>query len=161
MGEIEAIKSLRKLASDFMSDVYKRDEADYVRKLADEIEAEIESQYMKLPVDADGVPIHVGDMVNGWGTLQMHGCGNQPVHGMYLTACFAGNNFEWRIDNDYGFEVEPKDLHHVKPRALEDVLRDVWNEAVDYAKSDRWRDPEVVFVERADEIRELLGGDAE
>jgi nuclear transport factor 2 (NTF2) superfamily protein len=50
---------------------------------------------------------------------------------------------------------------HVKPRTVEDVLRDVWKEALDYAKSDMWRNPDEVFVERADEIRELLGGDAE
>lgn len=31
------------------------------RKIADEIEAEIAERFMELPVDADGVPIHVGD----------------------------------------------------------------------------------------------------
>lgn len=39
--KLESIDNLRKLASDFRSDVYKRDESDYIDKLADEIQAEI------------------------------------------------------------------------------------------------------------------------
>lgn len=58
---------------------------------------------------------------------------------------------------EMGEALKRLDSHHVKPRTLEDVLRDVWKEAIDYAQSDIWRNPDEVFVERADEIRELLG----
>ena len=41
--------------------------------IADEIEAEIESRYMELPVDADGVPIHPND--------KLRACGrSRPIH---------------------------------------------------------------------------------
>lgn len=40
MNNIVPLDNLRKLASDFRSDVYKRDEADYVLEIADEIERE-------------------------------------------------------------------------------------------------------------------------
>lgn len=36
--------------------------ADACDHLIDEIEAEITDNYMRLPVDADDVPIHVGDI---------------------------------------------------------------------------------------------------
>lgn len=119
-----------------------------IGKICDEIEAEIERDYMKLPVDADGVPIHVGDVM----TLK-HGKTCEVV--AVSETQFTGKKF----GSDYC--VCHASLHrHVKPRTLEDVLCDVWNEALDYANSDIWRDPSEVFAERADEIRELLGGDA-
>ena len=34
-------------------------------RLVDEVEREIERDYMRLPVDADGVPIRCGDIVDG------------------------------------------------------------------------------------------------
>ena len=152
---IESIEKLRELVKSFHSLKPRWDTLAAI----EEVEREIERDYMKLPVDAEGVPIHVGDVVDGWGTLQMHGCGKQPVHGMYCVANIV-SGIEWRIDNEYGFEVEPNELKHVKPRTLEDVLRDVWDEALDYAKSDIWRNPDEVFAERADEIRELMEVDA-
>ena len=36
-----------------------------LNRIADEIEREIAEKYMELPVDADGVPIHVGDKLKG------------------------------------------------------------------------------------------------
>lgn len=41
------------------------------RKIAEEIEAEIGRDYMKLPVDADGVPIRPGDLLE---STDMDGC---------------------------------------------------------------------------------------
>ena len=112
------------------------------RKIADEIEAEIAERYMELPVDADGVPIRCGDEV----TADTLGNGKWSV--------FAVASDYW-VDVD-GYTHKPYATHHVNPRTIEDVLRDVWNEALDYAKSDIWRNPDKVFVERAAEIRELM-----
>lgn len=122
------------------------------------IEEEISDNYMRLPVDADGVPIHIGDVLecdaNGYkGTFTVFAIGNDTVVG--------NHDIEWIRDNPSKWFHVASYCHHVKPRTLEDVLRDVWKEALDYAKSDMWRNPEEVFAERADEIRELLGGDAE
>lgn len=49
MNDIKALDNLRKLASDFRSDVYKRDEADFVLEIADEIEREINERYIPKP----------------------------------------------------------------------------------------------------------------
>ena len=73
MSEIKSLEKLRSrillkdifVRGERMSDndeAYKRANG-YANKLADEIEAEIAEKYMELPVDADGVPIHVGDML--------------------------------------------------------------------------------------------------
>ena len=127
------------------------------RKIADEIEAEIESRYMLLPLDADGVPIHVGD------TLECRANGYDGVFDAFAVGdgCVIGNHPECEVFNDpfKGIHVA-RYCRHVAPRTIEDVLRDVWEEALDYSKSDMWRNPDEVFVERAEEIRELMEVDA-
>lgn len=68
--------------------------------VCDAIEAEIEHDYMRLPVDADGVPIRVGDKLNytdPFGNVFL--CTVQPL-----------------------LSHNPKCYRHVKPRTLEDVL---------------------------------------
>lgn len=109
--------------------------------IADEIEAEIESRYMLLPVDADGVPIHVGDVM----TLK-HGktCEVVAVSDSQFTA------------NNMGCEkfVCHANLHrHVKPRTIEDVLID----AMQFGFSSHAGDDVTNKArEFADEIRELM-----
>jgi hypothetical protein len=157
------MKSIDKLREyvDKQQDEYNNHNVSFVWQLitiADEIEVEIERDYMKLPADADGVPIHVGDRLecyaNGYeGTFTVFAIGNDTVVG--------NHDIEWIMDNPSKWFHVASFCRHVKPRTLEDVLRDVWKEALDYAKNDMWRNPEEVFAERADEIRELLGGDAE
>lgn len=78
-----------------------------VRGMADAIEREVAERFVELPVDADGVPIHVGDVmerVDG-GPSQQAGC-----------VCSAGFNDApiWCA----------RDFRHAKPRTVEDVLRD-------------------------------------
>lgn len=104
--------------------------------IADEIEAEIAEKYMELPVDADGVPIHVGDEVK---------CrfDKKTRHVAYV--------------GKYGFLEEPSKyfnatfFDHVKPRTIEDVLRDL----VDGIGSVEF-DALTAIGEAADEIRELM-----
>ena len=142
---MESIDKLREIGTKVKNSCFTGVHCDTVLELADEIEAEIAERYMKRPVDADGVPWHIGEEVDGCEIVAMAG---------YQLYYYDDDSktIEWCI---------AKNRRHVKPRTLEDVLRDVWKEALDYAKSDMWRNPEEVFVERADEIRELLGGDAE
>jgi hypothetical protein len=127
-------------------------------EIADEIEAEIADNYMRLPVDADGVPIHVGDELechaNGYdGVFTVFAIGNDVVVG--------NQDIEWIGRNPSKWFHVASFCTHVKPRTLEDVLRDVWKEALDYAKSDIWRNPDEVFAERAAEIRELMDGEGD
>ena len=114
-----------------------------------EIEAEIAERYMELPVDADGVPIHVGD---------------EMVDSKTSRTVVAVAPKSFMMDGyENGSFYRPglaKNHHHVKPRTLEDVLVDMLEDAVGY--SDAHTDVSLVAVEKyADEIRELLGGDAE
>ena len=106
---------------------------------ADEIEAEIAERFMKLPVDADGVPIRVGDVVTvvtAHGFLPVGGIGSGRVWFMY--------------DGVANFDLY-ENVRHVKPRTLEDVL----SELVSDARDDMRRDFSVAAY--AAEIRELLG----
>lgn len=122
-------------------------------RLIESLEAEIAANYLELPKDADGVPIHVGDVMR-YKDIQSE---DVIVKGVCEDSFMCGKwaNYTRCTDVDSMW-------HHVKPRTLEDVLRDVWQEALDYAKSDIWRNPDEVFAERADEIRELLlGGEGE
>lgn len=108
--------------------------------LIEEIEAEIGRDYIKLPVDADGVPIHVGDRVD-W-------------HGDAITIdwieydstgeCYVGKGAE---DGKIPDALAPNECRHVKQRTIEDVLRD-------------FRHGDLTIEGAADELRELLGGDA-
>lgn len=133
-------------------------------RLIESLEAEIADNYLELPVDADGVPIHVGDTVEGEllfdnatvkGTVCAYHIHDDDEPGtVYIRV--KPTEDTWTIK-----ELRFERCRHFKPRTLEDVLRDVWKEALDYAKSDMWRNPEEVFTERADEIRELLGGEGE
>ena len=116
-------------------------------EICDEIEAEISDNYMRLPLDANNVTIHVGDI-----------CEMSGVQFKVRQLCTDGNCW-WAVDGTGEFYIAEL-CHHVKPRTLEDVLVDMLEAAVGY--SNAHTDVSLVAVEKyADEIRELLGGDAE
>ena len=122
--------------------------------LIDEIEAEIERDYMRLPVDANNEPIHVGDSM-AWGSdeLEVLAVGNETFCFEYKTERNGESFFEYNVVCSCGYT-------HFKPRTLENVLVDMLEAAIGY--SDAHTDVSLVAVEKyADEIRELLGGDAE
>ena len=111
------------------------------RKIADEIEAEIESRYMELPVDADGVPIHPNDKL-------------EHVTGMWM---FTADTLE--VDR-WGAHVRPNgqariqcaNCRHVNPRTIEDVLHDFASKQHGITKEEN----DALIAECADEIRELM-----
>ena len=121
-----------------------------IEKAAGEIQVEIDSRYMELPIDADGVPIHVGD------TLELHGQyeeeGQYEVDGLtYYGDC-------WYFSDGAGHHFNTFGWSHVKPRTIVDVLHDCCNEWNQHLGKD-WE--QGVYAKYADEIRELLGSDAE
>lgn len=125
-----------------------------VRGTADAIEREVAERYMKLPVDADGVPIRVGDEMES---------GDETF---VICAVAPGRVHRWHIHNigelDKGtVAYPPSSLHHFKPRTLEDVL----HELVDDALEGTGRDPllkdwKALVGRYADELRELMEVDA-
>lgn len=129
------------------------------RKIADEIEAEIESRYMELPVDADGVPIRIGD------SLECTEYGNQTerftVYGYtteYLT--WTGEVTPLMATNENSTEFYCRNCRHFNPRTIEDVLRDLANEVWEASITCQttWSDSGLDGIEKryAAEIRELM-----
>lgn len=118
-----------------------------VANLLDNIEAEIAEKYMELPLDADGVSIKVGDMiqfVNEYG-----GTGSK------VEVCAVSNYYAYYGEGKHFYNV--KYCRHVS-LTLEDVLED-------FIKTyDRWDEKGIdedertaLFSEYATEIRDLLG----
>lgn len=110
---------------------------DAADKLIDEIEAEIAEYYTKLPVDADGVPVRVGDKIEHRGHT-----GDVWLFGANEIMCTD------RVCYPIG------ECHLVKPRTLEDVLHDVMQFGHDDNTVGERADG--VIAKYADEIRELL-----
>lgn len=108
------------------------------RAYLDEIEREISERYMELPLDADNVPIHVGDKMQYHGGEPFTVCSVAPgvIHAWVVL------NLGERKTTNYA----PIQCTHYKQRTLEDVLQSA---GVSVA----------AIEDVADEIRELLGVD--
>ena len=104
------------------------------RLLADEIENDLSANYVRLPVDIDGVPWHIGDVVLG--------------HGELKAMCL--DQYGWHFQNNTA--IKP-DIHaHECRESIESVLCEMIHE---YGSTDKLT--ETVAAEYADKIRDLLG----
>lgn len=115
---------------------------DAIHDYCDEIEAEIAERYLAIPLDADGVPIRVGDKLIAYNErVDVEGVGDGIVI--------------YRTENDeLCLMFNPAAAVHVKPRTLEDVLEE-------FADMPERIDRIAATKRYAEEIRELLlGGDA-
>ena len=117
-----------------------------------EIEAEIGRDYMKLPVDADGAPIHVGDVMCSAGI-------REKGHKVIASAIFEDGFVEYGSENGFIGPLHQEDWVHAKPRTLEDVLKAFFHDALDADTFCTVRLDDVL-AKYADEIHALLGGDA-
>ena len=139
MTKLESLDKLREICAKWrkMSVTPGRNSAsDEVEVIADAIQAEIDSRYMLLPVDADGVLIRVGDTMRTISDYKQH------VDGICTDGFYThkhGNDYRKNYAADY---------IHVKPRTLTDVLSDLFNRKMSVTDAEH-------------EIGELLGGDAE
>ena len=155
MSDIKAIEKLR----EFVDDQFVISGQAYLQgmAIANSIEAEIAEKYMQLPVDVDGVPIRVGDY------LQL---GDTRGKVAALTYCPCNElPWEWQCDTNRDW-YNTKFTRHAEPRTVEDVLEDFLAEYDDWddgntLRYDREKMRAELFEKYADEIRELLGGDAE
>lgn len=123
--------------------------SEYLNKIADEVEAEIERDYMWLPRDADDEPIHVGDRVTEPGGLesQVEGVGREEVFLRYKGGMLLNR------DSDL--------VRHVKPRTPEDVLREFANDVLNANRqliSEQGTEAYVLSAanEYADKLREVM-----
>ncbi len=125
---MESIEELRKMDDDELialgNGQYGRDYRH--NSIADEIEREIAERYMELPVDADGVPIKLGDRIK---------CTDTPTSRTFIVSAIGktkGGNPVFHGYEDKGDHLERHRIgpntRHVKPRTIEDVLLDYGNE---------------------------------
>lgn len=129
---MELIEKMCKYAYKF---TLTREEERGIRAIADEIEAEIAERYMELPVDADGVPIRVGDK------LEAHLLKDKP---RFTAMGILYDGEQWYVKDGESWAMTVNIVRHVKPRTLEDVLAEVEN-------------GELSIKDAEAEIRELLG----
>lgn len=135
---MESIERLRTAARNMAKgrNLEHHEECNLLLRIADQIEAEIVERYMELPVDAEGVPIHCGDRMR----LDNGHEGEVWLIGAQDIMMSDHTCFDWARSR------------HVKPRTIEDVLREFGAEFDDY--DDVWLNEKV--AEYADEIRGLL-----
>lgn len=158
---MESIDKLRTAARNMAkgSNLANHEECNLLLVIADEIEAEIAANYLELPVDANNEPIHVGDVLDPPKGSEEYG------RLMVTELTYDGEDWYFKGEIPASFTGQAGYFNvigftHAKPRTLEDVLVDMLEAAVGY--SDAHTDVSLVAVEKyADEIRELLGGDAE
>ena len=140
---IESIEKLRTSARNMAKgrNLEKHEDCNLLLIIADEIEAEIAERYMLLPVDADGVPIRVGDVMVDYKT---------PRNVVAVAPdSFMMSGYE--IDSFYRPGLA-KNHRHVKPRTIEDVLADFASKQHGITKEEN----DALIAECAAEIRELM-----
>lgn len=123
----------------------------------------IEKYYLRCPLDADGVPIRVGDMLEyDYGDIKGKHLVSALIYDDSRDMDLDGGIWDFEFADDvegYGTRTVNcmsnfyKCNRHVQPRTLEDVLRDY---ACDFADSSGPEYDEEITKRYAEEIRELL-----
>ena len=143
---MESTDKLRNYVSAFISPGAEADLLD----LADEIEREIAERYMELPVDMDGVPVKIGDMLECEQESKQFVIEavspNYVYSGSYVGTKFLTiGHYPWQCT-------------HVKQRTIEDLLMefadDVRKERVEQARLS-----DDVIRDYADELRNMGVGE--
>lgn len=145
---MESTDKLRKLADECYTF---NDCSDKLVVIADEIEREIAERYMLLPVDADGVPIHVGD--------EIQYVNEQGGTGAKVTVCAISDCYVYYPKRSI-HAYPPESCRHVNPRTLEDVLEEYADKCYKLVRDGNGGLFASKTREVAAEIRELFGGDA-
>ena len=122
--KLESIEKLRGFKYDY--DSMSTSLEDAIDDVADEIEAEIDARFMELPVDAEGVPIRVGDVMVDYKTPR-------NVVAVAPDSFFMSG---YEIDSFYRPGLARNHRHYVKPRTVEDVTNDIANEIIGILSSD-------------------------
>jgi hypothetical protein len=144
---MESTDKLRNYVSAFISPGAEAD----LLGIADEIEREIAERYMELPVDADGVPVKLGDTIG-----KVDNCDHYTFTVEGYTSVLPDGIGELMLVDEHDDCWYPKNCIHVKPRTIEDVLRDMLNA---YDRHEDGDMPYSFIAEYADELRELGVGE--
>ena len=103
-------------------------ECKVLHKIADEIEAEVSEKCMELPLDADGVPIRVGDKMAS--TVQRNW--KPMVDAVFHDGFFTKNNGCQYLNSVH--------FSHVKPRTVENVLDDFYHAVGGNVTFEEWNE---------------------
>ena len=141
------MKSIGKLTTRIYDSTLSSQTRDALERIADEIEQEIGERYILAPVDVDGVPIHIGDTLEGAPGSKWDG-ERFEVGSMEVTAC------GWEVADDGTCDsIGAGQTRHVKYLTIEDVLRDCCNEWNKHCGDD-WESG--VYAKYAEEIRGMM-----
>ena len=117
--------------------------------IADRIDERMEREYVKLPVDADGVPIRVGDVMEG---EKIGGGFSEP----FEVVGYIMSNGELEPMDEHKCPRKHVYLHHHHELTVEDVLREFFSRYVTTKPKD---EDDAIIAEYAAKLR--LAGDAE
>ena len=146
---MESIDKLREWSHDVCGDCECDKE---IQQIADEIEREIAERYMELPLDADGVPVKLGDTIG-----EVDNCDRYTFTVEGYTSALPDGIGELMLVDDHDDCWYPSECRHVNPRTIEDVLRELVDSALDGTGRDPLlKDWSALVVRYADEIRGLL-----
>lgn len=153
MSEIKALEKLREhIRRENLGGI--NDRGAFYREgmeLVDEIEAEIAESYMPLPAGEDGEILEIGDELECQGKSVLLNSLSWDGKNWYATETIASSGW-----------LPVRMCKHVKPRTLEDVLREMLDREGDGIGLREFNRDFDAFVEHfADEIRAMFGGDAE
>ena len=110
-----------------------------------------------LPKDADGVPFHIGELVDEM--LPFGGyAAPAPIDTMELSRGASGYGWMVKLDAENRASISPSLLRHHHAPTVEDVLRAFWSD-VDLERADGCGDFSPIIAEYAAKLR--LAGDAE
>ena len=156
MSTIEALDKLREWANVRWEPWAESRER--LHRMLDEIEAEIAERLMELPIDADGVPIHMGDVVE-LGENRNQGI-VKALNGHMVIAMHVDDGYMNYAK--YGLLWNADECRHVKPRTLEDVLTEMLDRNTDGVGLREFnRDFGAFVAHYAEEIRELMGAEVD
>ena len=111
-----------------------------------------ENGWVKLPADADGEPIHIGDVMESKGSDFLFGENSFEVRSMRCDEC------GWEVYDRLGGRYAPSLLQHHHAPTVEDVLREMLYKAHIYDRQEMELLPDLI-AEYATKLR--LAGDAE
>lgn len=144
---MESIEKLREVIGADASQLGYANGTKKLHELIGEIEAEISERYMELPVDADGVPIHIGDLVK-----VNDGEDDGYIDGFTSEFTCGDGELMPTIDT---VQYRACDMRHVGERTIEYVLGEfvqTWNDS-EYEDDDAYQS---LIAKYADEIRGLI-----
>lgn len=135
------LESIQKYKSRYMTPEH----YPWVADMVSEIEEEIAERYILAPVDVDGVPIRIGDMLIGAPGSKWDG-ERFEVGGIELTA------YGWEVcDAETCDSIAAGQTRHVKHLTIEDAISDAIR---DYALTSMSR--EEIAAKYAEEIRGMM-----